>query len=112
MNHRIDNDAYVNIPHWALPMPLEPDHWTATANAMGLKPKYTLIVELVVRGLTNREIAAAMGLGEGTIKDYLKRIAKKTDTRGRHQLMLRVLRDSHQVLSPNYHTSQGQVTAK
>ena len=46
------------------------------------------IVEQVGRGLSNREIAQALGLSEGTVRNYLSTTLSKRDQRDRTQLAI------------------------
>lgn len=52
-----------------------------------LTPKESQIVELVVEGFKNREIASRLFLSEQTIKSHLGRIFKKLQVRNRSQLV-------------------------
>ena len=79
------------------PLPLDDDHWLAIVRAMRLSPQQAKIVELVLRGLCDKQIAAAMGISEPTIRTYLQRISARTHTRGRMELAMRVLAVSHEV---------------
>jgi len=79
------------------PLPLDDGHWQAIVRAMQLSPQQARIVELVLRGLCDKQIAAVMGIGEPTIRTYLQRISERTQTRGRMELAMRVLAVSHQV---------------
>ena len=79
------------------PLPLGNDHWLAIVRAMQLSPQQAKIVELVLRGLCDKQIATAMGISEPTIRTYLQRISARTQTRGRMALAMRVLAVSHQV---------------
>ena len=51
------------------------------------------VMDLVERGLKNREIAAAMGIEVGTVKIHLKHIFEKTGIRGRYGLALSGLKE-------------------
>jgi DNA-binding NarL/FixJ family response regulator len=51
------------------------------------------VMQLVERGLCNREIAALLGIQVGTVKIHLKHIFEKTGVRGRYGLALSGLRD-------------------
>jgi two-component system nitrate/nitrite response regulator NarL len=51
------------------------------------------VVELVERGLKNRDIATQLGIRPGTVKIHLKHIFEKTGIRGRYGLALSGLRD-------------------
>ncbi len=79
------------------PLPLNEDHWQAIVEAMQLSPQQARIVELVLRGMGDRQIATAMEIGEPTIRTYLQRIFRRTNSRGRMELAMRVLDVSHQV---------------
>ena len=46
------------------------------------------VMELVERGLKNKEIGASMGIRTGTVKIHLKHIFEKTGIRGRYGLAL------------------------
>jgi DNA-binding NarL/FixJ family response regulator len=50
------------------------------------------IVELIVLAKSNKEIAAALHLTEGTVKEYLNRIFRKLDVHNRTELAVWVLR--------------------
>ena len=79
------------------PLPLDSAHWQAIVQAMQLSPQQAKIVELVLRGMCDKQIATAMGISEPTIRTYLQRISARTHTHGRMELALRVLAVSHQV---------------
>jgi DNA-binding NarL/FixJ family response regulator len=53
-----------------------------------LSPRSWQVIELVAQGLPNREISKRMGLAEGTVKQYLSRVFKKTGVCNRTQLAL------------------------
>lgn len=62
---------------------------TALALALaerGISDRERSIIELVAKGLSNREIAEALYLGEGTVRNYLSVILDKLDLRDRTQL--------------------------
>jgi two-component system, NarL family, nitrate/nitrite response regulator NarL len=50
------------------------------------------VMELVERGLKNKEIADSLGIQIGTVKIHLKHIFEKTGIRGRYGLALRGLK--------------------
>ena len=51
------------------------------------------VMELVERGLKNRDIASALGIRTGTVKIHLKHIFEKTGIRGRYGLALSGLKE-------------------
>lgn len=53
--------------------------------AEGLSPQEERVMALVVEGNTNKEIAAAMGLSDKTIKNYLRNAFQKMGVRRRAQ---------------------------
>lgn len=58
-----------------------------------LSPREKDVVQLVARGMSNKEIARELGLTEGTVKFYMHRIYQKLDVDSRAALSA-VLRDS------------------
>jgi len=51
------------------------------------------VMELVERGLKNKDIAEALGISTGTVKIHLKHIFEKTGIRGRYGLALTGLKE-------------------
>ena len=51
------------------------------------------VMELVERGLKNKEIAVALGIRTGTVKIHVKHIFEKTGIRGRYGLALSGLKE-------------------
>jgi DNA-binding NarL/FixJ family response regulator len=80
-----------------LPLPLDDAHWQAVVQAMRISPQQAKVVELVLRGLCDKQIATALSLSEPTVRTYMDRISARTRTRGRMELAMRVLQVSHQV---------------
>ena len=54
--------------------------------AHGITEKERDIIELVAEGLSNKEIAAKLFLGEGTVRNYISTLLEKLDLRDRTQL--------------------------
>ncbi|WP_026910515.1 LuxR C-terminal-related transcriptional regulator [Patulibacter minatonensis] len=50
------------------------------------------VLQLLVTGATNREIAERLVLAEGTVRSHVRRIAKKLDATGRADIVSRYLR--------------------
>jgi DNA-binding NarL/FixJ family response regulator len=55
-------------------------------NTEPLSEKEERLLELITEGLTNRQIAAAMFLAEGTVKNYISRIMEKLHANTRTEL--------------------------
>lgn len=66
--------------------PLKPQRTALTARELE-------VVELVERGMKNRDIAATLGIRTGTVKIHLKHIFEKTGIRGRYGLALSGLKE-------------------
>jgi DNA-binding NarL/FixJ family response regulator len=61
----------------------------AHSAAFRITPREREIIELVCRGMKNKEIAAEMSITPGTVKVHLMHIFEKTGLRDRFQLALR-----------------------
>ncbi len=64
-----------------------------TRSRSTLTPREGQIVELVEKGLRNKEIGLRLGIQTGTVKIHLKHIFEKTGCRGRYGLALSGLRE-------------------
>jgi DNA-binding NarL/FixJ family response regulator len=62
------------------------DSGRADLAEFGISDREQKIIELVAEGLSNREIAKALYLGEGTVRNYLSVILEKLELRDRTQL--------------------------
>jgi DNA-binding NarL/FixJ family response regulator len=57
-------------------------------NAGPLSEKEERLLELITEGMTNRQIATAMSLAEGTVKNYISRIMEKLHANTRTELAM------------------------
>jgi DNA-binding NarL/FixJ family response regulator len=55
---------------------------------LGITPKERKIIELVAKGLSNKEISDHLYLSEGTVRNYLSTILDKLELRDRTQLAI------------------------
>ncbi len=58
----------------------------------GLTPRQEEVTLLVVRGLSNREIAEQLFIAEQTVKDHLRDIFEKAGVRRRSELAAKVFK--------------------
>ena len=54
--------------------------------ARGVSPRELDVISLVAKGLSNKEIAEALFLSEGTVRNYLSAVLDKLELRDRTQL--------------------------
>ena len=60
-------------------------------SAYSLTPRELCVADLLLRGLSNKEIAARCRISEFTVKDHLKHIYQKTGAHQRTALLAQVL---------------------
>jgi DNA-binding CsgD family transcriptional regulator len=82
-----DAFAVVVVPQQPPAGPSIPLGWQLT-------PQEERVVMQVLKGLSNREIAAALAVSENTVQTHLGRIYDKLSVRGRTQLLSRFFRES------------------
>jgi len=59
---------------------------------IGMTEREKELAEHMVRGLNNREIAAALFIAEGTVRNYINKIYGKLDVVDRAQAIIRLQR--------------------
>jgi DNA-binding NarL/FixJ family response regulator len=64
--------------------------WPQVVESLALSPQQAKLVALLLTGMRNKEIAAAMNLAEPTLKTYLNRIFRRLGVRDRIQLVVYV----------------------
>jgi DNA-binding CsgD family transcriptional regulator len=82
-------------PPGLLPLPLPATQWRRLAKEFGLSPQQKRIVELILCNACDKQIAVAMKLRRPTIRTYLSRIFARLGVNDRLELVLLVLRRSH-----------------
>jgi two-component system, NarL family, nitrate/nitrite response regulator NarL len=55
-----------------------------------LTPREQEVALLIVRGLSNKEVARELGLSDGTVKLHVHRILQKTGVRNRYSLIIQM----------------------
>lgn len=56
--------------------------------SVGLSDREREVLELVARGLTNKEVAAALGLSQFTVRNHLNHVAEKLDVSDRTEAIV------------------------
>lgn len=83
MGQRVFGDAVIDrLPH------LMQNQSAPCAADFGLNEKEFTILSRVAEGMSNREIGDALGLGEGTVRNYISLLLEKLDLRDRTQLAI------------------------
>ncbi len=77
--------------------PLEPAHWQAVADELNFSPRQRHIVELLLRGLADKEIATVMTISQSTLRTHLTRIFARTRTGSRMELAMCVLQTAMRI---------------
>ena len=83
-----------NLP----PLPISEPLWQAVAQDLALSPQHTRIVELVLRGMCDKQIAETLGISKSTLRTHWERIALRTGAKGRTAVLRMVLSVSHRVV--------------
>lgn len=83
-----DHIAVILTPERPLPPPAVPRSWPLT-------PREQEILTLVLRGLSNRDIAASLVVSEHTVESHLAHAYDKLDVRSRTQLLARFFEDTY-----------------
>ncbi len=67
--------------------------WTGPDSNNRITARELEVIELVVRGLSNREVARQLELSEQTVKNHNARIMDKLEVRNRVELVLHAMRE-------------------
>ncbi len=72
------------------PFPMDAATWQSVAKQLALSPQQTRIVELILCGLQDKDIAAELSLTIPTVRTYLSRIFDRTGVSDRLALVLHI----------------------
>lgn len=70
--------------------PMDKATWRKVSVSLALSPQQLRIVELILQGQQDKEIASELGLSVPTVRTYLKRIFDRTGVADRLALVLHV----------------------
>jgi DNA-binding NarL/FixJ family response regulator len=70
-------DQFRRLASSSARVPISDDAAKGDAGTESLNDKEEKILRLITEGMSNRQIAATMGLAEGTVKNYVSRIMEK-----------------------------------
>ena len=80
---------------------MTPQVWQAIVIELKLSPQQILIVESILRGNQDKQIAEELDLSVATVRTYLNRIFERTDVRDRLNLVLMIFKMAQQLVSQN-----------
>ena len=72
------------------PLPMAEAVWHEISRLLELPPQQAKVVELILRGMQDKEIAAALGLSFPTVRTHLRRIFDRLEVTDRVGVVLRV----------------------
>lgn len=78
----------------ALPLPFDATAWAGIVRSLGLSPQQARIVERILRGMCDKQIALDLGLSVPTVRTYLTRVFHHLEVDDRVQLILRVFAEA------------------
>ena len=84
------NEQSIDLHSEPQPFPIDSTIWSEVVTILGLSPQQARIVELLLSGTCDKQIAQRLGLGVDTVRTYLKRIDARLRVSGRVGLVVRV----------------------
>ena len=91
LQHALDRqEVHAQVP-FPVPTPATFVRDVERLEALGITPRELEILALIAEGLSNREIAGALGAGEATVKTHVSSILSKMGVRDRTRAVLRGL---------------------
>lgn len=83
----LGSDALDRLPVQSSGMPHQPARSLSERALQTLSPRHVPVLQLILEGKNNREIAQAVHLSEGTVKNYVSTILLRFGVRSRAQLI-------------------------
>lgn len=86
------------------PLPFTADDWNAVIVALDIPAQEAKVVELVLRGLRDKQVAAALGVKTTTVRTYLQRTYIRLGVNDRMEVIVRVFATALKLgVSPSSH---------
>lgn len=85
------------------PLPLKRTLWAEVVEALRLSPQQAQIVELIIRGACDKQIALHLGLSVDTVRTYLKRISARHHVHGRVELAVKAMAAAVEIVEERRH---------
>lgn len=83
----------------AMPFPFDATTWKRVVELLGLSPQQARIVERLLCGMCDKQIALDLGLSVPTVRTYLGRIFDRLGVDDRVQLILRIFAEARKSAS-------------
>jgi len=77
---------------------LDEKHWSYVQRRYHISPRELEIAKLVCHGLSNKEIAEALRIRQGTVKTHIKNIYRRIRVKNKVTLLLRFMADVGKIL--------------
>ena len=77
---------------------LDEKHWSYIQRRYHISPRELEVAKLVCHGLSNKEIAEALDIRQGTVKTHIKNIYRRIHVKNKVALLLRFMADISQLL--------------
>ncbi len=81
--------------------PIDSATWKETIATLALSPQQARIVELIICGDGDKQIAPRLGLSVDTVRTYLKRINARLGVHGRVELVVKVFATAIEITKRN-----------
>ncbi|MGD9689488.1 MAG: helix-turn-helix transcriptional regulator [Phycisphaerales bacterium] len=79
----------------AHPLPFPTEVWAGIVAKLKLAPQQTRIVELILRGMKDKQIASELEISVPTVRTYLGRVFVRLGVRDRVELILNIVARVH-----------------